>query len=186
MTREIAKSSRTSSGKPFRYKGVLPDEVIVYPSDKTGQPQERYALVITPYEINLVQELIRQHDRILVGASRDNPPKGSLGAFLKERGLTPQHLSYLIPLLEAAGVCTVSQDRRAFVVERRKLRLARDRLRKVNRSLVGNSAGAACGRSALERVALLPIMTERISSAAPASRLSYKDCTTLITCAKRN
>ena len=35
---------RTATGKPFRYKGSLDEELIVYPSDRTGQRQHRAAL----------------------------------------------------------------------------------------------------------------------------------------------
>jgi len=111
------KDQRTLSGKPFRYLGDLSKEIIVYPSDRVGQPQERFALVITPYESEFVSGLIREHGRLLVGASRDRPPKGSLGYFLKEKCLTPQHLSYLIPILAEHGICEVRKESKAFVAK---------------------------------------------------------------------
>jgi len=119
MAIEDMKPDHTPSGKPFRYKGDPSAEIIVYPSDEDGQHQDRFALAITRFESDLVQGLIRQHGRILLGASRDRPSEGSLGAFLKSEGLTPQHLSYLIPILKANGICTVSRDGQAFVVEHR-------------------------------------------------------------------
>jgi len=109
---------RTPSGKPFRYKGDLDTEIVVYPSDPEGQPQDRFALVITAVEAAMVRGLIAEHGRMRMGASRDNPPKGSLGSFLKDEGLTPQHLSYLIPVLAEKGICRIDREGQAYVVER--------------------------------------------------------------------
>ena len=90
---------KTLSGKKFQYKEISECEIIVYPSDENDQPQEKFALAITPFTINLVKNSIKQKGRILMGASRDNPPKDSLGFILKKENQTPQQLSYLIPIL---------------------------------------------------------------------------------------
>ena len=109
----------TMTGVSFRFKEVPGGEIIVYTSDKEGNPQDKSALVITPYESNLVKKAISQKDDILMGASMDAPPEGSLGWLLKQEGLTPRHLSYLIPILLDAGFCTCSKEKKAFIIRRR-------------------------------------------------------------------
>ena len=107
----------TLTGKSFKYKGSLNEEVIIYPSDNSGRDQERFALTITPYTINLVKSVIMQKGEILMGASRDNPPQNSLGAALKSEEQTPQQLSYLVPILIESGFCEYSKKGKAFVVK---------------------------------------------------------------------
>jgi hypothetical protein len=63
-----------------------------------------------------VKSRIEEKREILMGASRDNPPKNSLGAMLKEDGQTPQELSYLIPILIDAGYCRHAEKGAAFKV----------------------------------------------------------------------
>ncbi len=112
------KKLSTLSGRPFQYK-IHPDgELIVYISDRNGEPQDRTAIVITPYTINLVSNAIRKHSEIAMGASRDNPPPRSLGALIKEENQSPQQLSYLIPILIEAGECDARREGRAFVIQR--------------------------------------------------------------------
>jgi hypothetical protein len=107
---------KTLSGKDFQYKEINEGEIIVYPSDKDNQSQEKFALVVTPFTINLVKNSIKQAGRILMGASRDNPPKDSLGYILIEENQTPQQLSYLIPILIKKKFCTYDKEGKAFVV----------------------------------------------------------------------
>ena len=106
----------TLTGKSFRFKGDLREELIVYPSDGEGMAQEKFALAITPFIIKLVKSVIKEKGEILMGASRDNPPKNSLGAVLKEHGQTPQQLSYLIPVLIETGFCEYAKDGKAFKI----------------------------------------------------------------------
>ena len=106
----------TLTGKRFRFKGNLQEELIVYPSDKEGMEQDRFALAITPFTTNLVKAAIKERGEILMGASRDNPQKNSLGATLKKYGQTPQQLSYLIPILIEAGFCDYVRDGKAFKI----------------------------------------------------------------------
>ena len=108
---------RTVTGKPFRFKGSLDEELIVYPSDPTGQPQDRVVVAISPFAIRLVMGLIEKHGRLLMGACRDKPPLGSLGHFLKQEKQTPQVLSYLIPILAREGFCRIGHEGRAITVE---------------------------------------------------------------------
>ena len=51
-----------------------------------------------------------------MGASRDNPPKGSLGYFITMEKQSPQQLSYLIPILIEEGFCDFRKDGKAFVI----------------------------------------------------------------------
>ncbi|RJR48120.1 MAG: hypothetical protein C4576_08770 [Desulfobacteraceae bacterium] len=110
------KALTTLSGKNFHYKGDLREELIVYPSDGEGMAQDEFALAITPFTTNLVKSVIRERREILMGASRDNPPKNSLGSILKNRNQTPQQLSYLIPILIESGFCEYAKDGKAFKI----------------------------------------------------------------------
>ena len=113
----IMKKLRTLNGKPFQYKSCDNEGLIIYPSDNIGNEQEKFALAITPYTINLVKSEIKQKRLILMGASRDNPPKDSLGALLKSEGQTPQQLSYLIPILIDEGFCDYTKEGRAYIIK---------------------------------------------------------------------
>jgi hypothetical protein len=79
-----------SHNKPFDYKYADGEEMIVYPSDDDCHAQKKYAIVITRFEQQLVKDGIRGAGTITIGASRDKPPKGSLGAVLKAHGCSPQ------------------------------------------------------------------------------------------------
>jgi|GEM_PF-1101964 len=106
----------TPSGKPFRCRECPGGEFVVYPSDEEGRHQEKDALAITPYTVNLVARAIGDRGRILMGASRDDPPNNSLGKILKNEGQSPQQLSYLAAILAARGSCTIEKEGRAFVL----------------------------------------------------------------------
>lgn len=110
----------TPSGKPFRYRKCPEGEIIVYPSDKEGLPQDRDALAITPFTVQLVMEAIQKNGHIFMGASRDNPPKGSLGRLLKDLNQSPQQLSYLTAILARDGFCRIDKDGSAFVIIHRR------------------------------------------------------------------
>jgi hypothetical protein len=94
-----------SQNKAFQFRYADGQEIIVYPSDDDGQPQDKYALVITRFEQQLVRDSIRDAGSITIGASRDKPPKGSLGAILKAHGRVPQALSYLAAILVEENYC---------------------------------------------------------------------------------
>jgi hypothetical protein len=110
------KTLATPTGKPFRYAESPGGELVVYPSDEHGAHQDKFALAITPYTINLVSAAIRRRGSILMGASRDNPPRNSLGELLKRENQTPQQLSYLSAVLESRGFCSVEREGNAFVL----------------------------------------------------------------------
>src|SRR5579872_731572 len=92
--------------KPFEFKYADGEEIIVYPSADDGRPQNKYAMVITRFEQQLVRDGIRNAGTITIGASRDKPPLGSLGALLKANGRVPQALSYLAAILVEERYCT--------------------------------------------------------------------------------
>ena len=110
------KKQFTLSGSQFQYKKHPDGDIIVYTADRNRELQERSAIVITPYTVDLVTNAIERHKEILMGASRDNPPWNSLGALLKREKQSPQQLSYLIPILIEAGICEYRRDGRAFIV----------------------------------------------------------------------
>lgn len=110
----------TPSGKPFRYRKCPEGELIVYPSDQDGQPQDHEALVITPYTCKLISDAIQAQGRVLMGASRDNPPPASLGRLLRDINQSPQQLSYLTAILAAEKFCTISKDGNAYVILHRR------------------------------------------------------------------
>ena len=98
-----------SEEKPFEYLVTCNAEIIVYPSDEDGGPQRRDALVITPFLVELVKERIAAARHMEVGASRGKPPIGSLGAHLKEQGVSPRNLDYLCAILVEQGFCTFAK-----------------------------------------------------------------------------
>ncbi len=112
------KKLSTSSGRPFQYKEYPDGDIIVYSSDADGNLQEKSAIAITPYTINIIRQAIQRRKEIALGASRDKPSLDSLGALLKSEGQSPQQLSYLIPILAQAGICRVRRQGRAFIVVR--------------------------------------------------------------------
>ena len=106
---------RTPTGSPFQYKRHPDGEIIVY-SSRDGELQNESAIVITPFTINLVKQAIKDSKEIRMGASRDKPPAGSLGALLKDKKQSPQQLSYLIPILKEEGFCYWVKDGQAVIV----------------------------------------------------------------------
>lgn len=110
------KRSKTLTGHEFKYKEYPDNELIIYPPDENGELQEKSAIVITPFTQNLVREAIRSRGKILMGASRDNPPEDSLGFLIKEEKQSPQQLSYLIPILIEEAFCDFEKRGKAFVI----------------------------------------------------------------------
>jgi len=64
-----------------------------------GGPQREQAIVITGFEQQIVKDRIHDARIVVVGASRDKPPKGSLGELLKQHDSSPQILSYFSEIL---------------------------------------------------------------------------------------
>ena len=110
------KKLSTLTGREFQYKEHPDKELIIYPPDGEGTLQNKSAIVITPFTINLVKDAIKNTEEIAMGASRDNPPQNSLGAIIKKERQSPQQLSYLIPILIDEGFCDCRKIGKAFYV----------------------------------------------------------------------
>ena len=110
----------TPSGKSFLYKRCDGGEIIVYPSDLENKDQDRSAIVITPFIENFVRQKVKDQGRILMGASRDAPPRGSLGYYIREMNQSPQQLSYLSAVLQEEGFCTVMKTGKAYTLIHRR------------------------------------------------------------------
>ncbi|MEK7407814.1 MAG: cupin domain-containing protein [Acidobacteriota bacterium] len=108
-----------SEEKPFEWRMLPAGEIIVYPSDADGQVQRKEALVITPEIISSVRSKIQASGRIVVGASRDKPPLGSLGAYLRQKRLAPQLLSYLSAILVTRGSCDYEKEGKRIILKAR-------------------------------------------------------------------
>jgi hypothetical protein len=106
----LQKLHTLSRNKPFEYKYADGEEIIVYPSDNEGASQRQHALVITHFEQKLVRDTIKSCGSITIGATRDHPPDGSLGATLKDHGCSPQILSYLPAILVTEKFCMPSKN----------------------------------------------------------------------------
>ncbi len=52
------KKLKALTGKTFNIKGKIDKEFIIYPSDDKSNAQEKFALPITPYTINLIKFVI--------------------------------------------------------------------------------------------------------------------------------
>jgi len=114
------KRTTSPSGKSFRYKRCDAQEIIVYPSDDQCRDQDETAIVITSFTEELVRQAIMQKGKILMGASRDNPPVGSLGYLLRKVNQSPQQLSYLTGILRDEGFCKIEKEGNAYVITHRR------------------------------------------------------------------
>lgn len=114
------KRTTSPSGKSFRYKRCDAQEIIIYPSDDEDKDQDKVAIVITSFTEELVRQAIIQKGKILMGASRDNPPTGSLGYLLRNVNQSPQQLSYLAGILEDDGFCKIKKEGKAYVLIHRR------------------------------------------------------------------
>ena len=99
-----------AEGKPFEFFTTCTEEILVYPCDEMGEPQCREALVITPFLVQFVKERISAARHMEVGVWPGVPPVGSLGAHLKEQGLSAQNIGYLCAILVEQGFCTFEKD----------------------------------------------------------------------------
>jgi hypothetical protein len=114
----LLQSLRTiSRGKPFDFKYADGEEIVVYPSDEHKLPQRQHAIVITAFEQGIVKDRIRDAGLVVIGASRDKPPGGSLGELLKQHGSSPQILSYLSAILVRQGYCTAAWQGAALMLK---------------------------------------------------------------------
>lgn len=94
----------TFKGAIFSYDGSINDGLIVH-TIKSGKPTGTQ-LSIDTETIKLIKNKIIENCEIKMGACRDKPSSGSLGEMLQSYGKSPQLLSYVLPLLEEAGLIT--------------------------------------------------------------------------------
>lgn len=109
--------STTFRGKAFLYEGDVNSSLKVFALDNNGDITGT-VIHIDSETINFVKKVINEKSKIQMGACRDNPARFSLGEMLKERGKSPQWLSYLLPVLEAGGYIKHYKEGRAFWVRR--------------------------------------------------------------------
>lgn len=110
------KRSTTVTGKPFYYEGDVSHALTVHPTDKEGLHRSGGKVLIPAHGIDFIRAEIRKARIIPMGACRDNPSSGSLGDRLRERGKSPQWLSYVIPLLAEEGFCEFFKEGRRYMV----------------------------------------------------------------------
>lgn len=101
----------TVTGVQFEYSGSLATGLIV--SFKNS------AMKITPETINIIRDQITRRSPVLMGANRKPSVADSVGEtlWLRHR-ISPQTMSYVLPLLIEEGFCAVS-DRMPFVIYRK-------------------------------------------------------------------
>jgi hypothetical protein len=100
----------TLTGVRFQYSGSLGNGLIV--SFKSS------ALKITPGVVEIIRHEITTRSPVLMGANRRPLVANSVGETLYEKhGVSPQVMSYVLPLLIEEGFCTAS-DRRPFVIHK--------------------------------------------------------------------
>src|SRR5580700_8306884 len=106
--------SRTVMGVEFDYTGSLDSGLLVL--------REKSAVKITPEVIRLIRGEILKRSPVLMGANRKPLVPNSVGETLwTEHKVSPQVMSYVLPLLVEEGFCTVS-DSKPFVIRRKSTR----------------------------------------------------------------
>jgi hypothetical protein len=96
-------SSRTLTGVEFQYTGSLHGGLVIFRTHSTFTSSRSI--------IDLIRLEIQKRSPVLMGANRDKPNPYSIGNTLLSKGHSPQHLSYVIPLLIEAGFCEASKNR---------------------------------------------------------------------------
>lgn len=100
----------TITGVPFEYSGSLSTGLVV--SFKNS------ALKITPDTVRIIREEITRRSPVLMGANRKPLVANSVGETLAvSHGISPQVMSYVLPLLIEEGFCTAS-DRKPVLIHR--------------------------------------------------------------------
>jgi hypothetical protein len=100
----------TLMGKTFQYSGSLATELVVH--FKTTQ------LKISPKIVAVIRREIERRSPVKMGANRTPLVANSVGETLSEQHhVSPQVMSYVLPLLIDEGFCSVSSGR-PFVIYR--------------------------------------------------------------------
>jgi hypothetical protein len=99
-------------GKPFEYEGSLERGLTVY-FESSGT-----AVSIKRGTIDIIRREISTRSPVLMGANRQPLVPNSVGETLyRDHGISPQVMSYVLPLLVEEGFCTVS-NKRPYVIYR--------------------------------------------------------------------
>ena len=102
--------AKTVTGKSFSYSGSLAQGLTV--------EFEKMDLKISPEIIQVIRNEISKRSPVKMGANRKPLVADSVGETLYEQhGVSPQVMSYVLPLLVAEGFCTVN-DGKPFVIQR--------------------------------------------------------------------
>ena len=113
MMNNHALTARTVNGIEFDYTGSLADGLIIY-FRRSGT-----RMPISPRTVSIIRNEIATRSPVPIGANRDGVTD-SVGKTLRtEHGLSPQHLSYVVPLLVDEGFCRVEKEGRAFILRTR-------------------------------------------------------------------
>ncbi len=102
--------SSTVTGKTFEYSGSLTTGLIVH--------TERSIVRIPRDVIDTVRREIASRSPVLMGANRAPLVRDSVGeTLLRDYRVSPQVMSYVLPLLVEEGFCTVSA-KRPFIIRK--------------------------------------------------------------------
>ncbi len=103
--------SKTVTGVDFKYTGSLDSGLVVH--------FEKSVLKITPEIVKVIRDEISKRSPVLMGACRKPRVPNSIGETLWTKcKVSPQVMSYVVPLLVEEGFCTVS-DSKPFVIHRK-------------------------------------------------------------------
>lgn len=104
----------TVTGKPFEYEGSLTRGLTVF-FESSGT-----ALTIKPRTVEIIRREIATRSPVLMGANRQPLVQNSVGETLyRDHGISPQVMSYVLPLLVEEGFCTVSNSKPFVIYHRR-------------------------------------------------------------------
>lgn len=106
--------SKTVTGKTFEYSGALATGITVYFKPPFKQK-------ISKEIIEVIRNEIATRSPVLMGANRQPLVRDSVGETLYlKHSVSPQVMSYVLPLLVEEDFCTVN-DEKPFVICRRKV-----------------------------------------------------------------
>src|SRR5207245_8723921 len=93
--------------------------VLWFVGDRRDRLLQKSALKITPEVVKIIRHEITTRSPVLMGANRKPLVANSVGETLAEKhGVSPQVMSYVLPLLIEEKFCTVS-DRKPFMIHKK-------------------------------------------------------------------
>jgi hypothetical protein len=108
-TEDTMPISRTVTGKQFIYSGSLKNGLEVH--------FERSSTRISPQIIGVIRNEISRRSPVAMGANRAPLVQNSIGETLNlQHRVSPQVLSYVIPLLVDEGFCKANRINGGFVI----------------------------------------------------------------------